>query len=57
MRYSIEPIDQIPKLSFAKNIGKKLGGKYCQTLLARAKNLQQMHFKKNFKKQQKQPVI
>ena len=37
MRYSIEPRDQMPKLYFAKNIGKKLGGKYCQKRLARAK--------------------
>ena len=42
MRYSIEPKDRIYAkgygfLSFAKNMGTKLGSKYCQKLLDSAK--------------------
>ena len=46
MPYSLDPKDKRCKgygfLSFAKNIGKNISGKYSQNLLTVLKNLQQM---------------
>ena len=67
--YSVQPRDIIfvkgyGFLSFAKNVGKKIGknisksskSKYSQKLLDHSKHLKLLH-KESFKKQWKQPVI